>query len=83
MKKGSKVFIEGSLRTRKWQDKNGQERYTTEIICNDLQLLDSKGAEGRSEYQEQAHDVSDRRNGYASGFSSSLETTDLEHDIPF
>tara|TARA_B100000989_G_C19504580_1_gene455885 strand:+ start:727 stop:1167 length:441 start_codon:yes stop_codon:yes gene_type:complete len=41
--KGSKVFLEGQLRTRKWQDKNGQERYTTEIIGNDLRMLDKKG----------------------------------------
>jgi single-strand DNA-binding protein len=44
LKKGSKVYIEGSLRTRKWQDKNGQDRYTTEIIANDMQMLDRAGA---------------------------------------
>lgn len=43
LKKGSKVYIEGSLRTRKWQDKNGQDRYTTEIVANEMQMLDSKG----------------------------------------
>ena len=43
LKKGSKVFIEGSLRTRKWQDKSGQDRYTTEIIANEMHMLDSKG----------------------------------------
>lgn len=43
LKKGSKVYIEGSLRTRKWQDKQGQDRYTTEIIANDMQMLDSRG----------------------------------------
>lgn len=42
VKKGSKVFIEGSLRTNKWQDKTGVERYTTEIIASNLQLLDSR-----------------------------------------
>ena len=42
-RKGSKVYIEGSLRTRKWQDQQGQDRYTTEIVANDLQMLDSKG----------------------------------------
>ncbi|NBW56951.1 single-stranded DNA-binding protein [bacterium] len=83
MKKGSKVFIEGSLRTRKWQDKTGQERYTTEIICNDLQLLDSKGADSRVDYQDHAQEPMDRRSGYSANFTSTLETTDLEHDIPF
>ncbi len=42
--KGSKIYIEGSLRTRKWQDQGGQDRYTTEIVGNELQMLDSKGA---------------------------------------
>ena len=46
LRKGSKVYIEGRLRTRKWQDKAGQDRYTTEITANEMQLLDSKGAGG-------------------------------------
>jgi len=46
LKKGSKVYIEGSLRTRKWQDKQGQDRYTTEIIANEMQMLDSRGGGG-------------------------------------
>ena len=44
--KGSKVFVEGSLKTRKWQDKNGVDRYTTEIIANEMQMLDSRGSGG-------------------------------------
>tara|TARA_B100000767_G_scaffold272610_2_gene300698 strand:+ start:5802 stop:6290 length:489 start_codon:yes stop_codon:yes gene_type:complete len=43
LKKGSKVYVEGSLRTRKWQDKEGQDRYTTEIVGNEMQMLDSRG----------------------------------------
>jgi len=43
LKKGSKVYIEGRLQTRKWEDKNGVERYTTEIVGNELQMLDSRG----------------------------------------
>jgi single-strand DNA-binding protein len=46
LKKGSKVYIEGSLRTRKWQDKQGNDRYTTEIIANEMQMLDSRGGGG-------------------------------------
>ena len=41
LKKGSKVYIEGSLRTRKWNDQNGQERYSTEVRADHLQMLDS------------------------------------------
>jgi single-strand DNA-binding protein len=43
LRKGSQVYIEGSLRTRKWQDKQGNERYSTEIIGNDLQMLGARG----------------------------------------
>lgn len=43
LRKGSKVYIEGSLRTRKWQDQQGQDRYTTEIVANEMQMLDSRG----------------------------------------
>ncbi|QKN87933.1 single-stranded DNA-binding protein [Acinetobacter phage vB_AbaP_Alexa] len=50
LRKGSKVYIDGSLRTRKWTDQNGQERYTTEIRADNLQLLDNKGD---SNYQQQ------------------------------
>jgi len=50
LKKGSKVYVEGSLRTRKWQDKEGQDRYTTEIVANDMQMLDSRGGGGNDDY---------------------------------
>lgn len=48
LKKGSKVYVEGSIRTRKWQGQDGQDRYTTEIVANEMQMLDSRGggAEG-------------------------------------
>jgi single-strand DNA-binding protein len=44
LKKGSQVYVEGSLRTRKWQDKNGNDRYTTEIIVGDMQMLGGRGS---------------------------------------
>lgn len=46
LKKGSKVYIEGKLQTRKWQDQSGNDRYTTEIIANEMQMLDGRGAGG-------------------------------------
>ena len=46
VKKGSKIYIEGSLRTRKWQGQDGQDRYTTEIVANEMQMLDSRGEGG-------------------------------------
>ena len=45
LKKGSQVYIEGKLQTRKWQDQNGQDRYTTEIVASDMQMLGSRGGE--------------------------------------
>ena len=49
LRKGSKIYLEGSLQTRKWQDKNGQDRYTTEIIAREFQMLDSKPEGQRSD----------------------------------
>ena len=43
LKKGSKVYVEGSIRTRKWQGQDGQDRYTTEIVANEMQMLDGRG----------------------------------------
>ena len=43
LKKGSKVYVEGRLQTRKWQGQDGQDRYTTEIVANEMQMLDSRG----------------------------------------
>ena len=43
LRKGRQVYIEGSLRTRKWQDQNGQDRWTTEIVANEMQMLGSRG----------------------------------------
>ena len=48
LKKGSKVYVEGSLQTRKWQDKEGQDRWSTEIVANEMQMLDSRQAGGSS-----------------------------------
>lgn len=46
LRKGSKIYIEGRLQTRKWQDQNGQDRYTTEIVANEMQMLDARGQGG-------------------------------------
>ena len=54
LKKGSKVYIEGKLQTRKWQDQNGQDRYTTEIVASEMQMLDSKQNQGQQAAQQQS-----------------------------
>ena len=55
LKKGSKVYIEGKLETRKWQDQSGADRYTTEIKANTMQMLDSKDAGTAPQQQAQQH----------------------------
>ncbi len=50
LRKGSQVYVEGRLQTRKWQDRDGNERYTTEIVCNDMQMLGGRGGGGGGNY---------------------------------
>ncbi len=57
LKKGSKVYVEGSLRTRKWQAQDGTDRYTTEIMGNEMQMLDSR-QDGGGSYQPQGQSQS-------------------------
>src|SRR5690554_7062182 len=54
LKKGSKVYVEGSLRTRKWQGQDGQDRYTTEIVASEMQMLDSRGGGDAGGYAQPA-----------------------------
>jgi len=83
LKKGSKVFIEGSLRTRKWQDKTGQDRYTTEIVGSEMQMLDSKGGGQNFSPDDQPRATSEARASSAPATASASATTDLDDDIPF
>lgn len=46
LKKGSKLYVEGRIQTRKWQDQNGQDKYSTEIVANNMEMLDSRGGQG-------------------------------------
>lgn len=61
LKKGSQVFISGKMKTRKWQDQNGQDRYTTEIIADQMQMLGSKddGNRGQNDHSSNRHDNRD------------------------
>ncbi len=53
LSKGSKVYLEGSLRTRKWQDQSGNDRYTTEIVASEMQMLDSRESGGQYQAPQQ------------------------------
>jgi single-strand DNA-binding protein len=85
LKKGSKVYIEGRLQTRKWQGQDGQDRYTTEIVANDLQMLDSRGGgagnfnqqPASSNTQPQQPQQPQPQTAPAGGFD------DFDDDIPF
>jgi single-strand DNA-binding protein len=93
LRKGSKVYVEGSLRTRKWQDKQGTDRYTTEIIANELQMLDGKpanGGNGNSAHQQRRGDSREPNNGddmFARGRDRSNGDPsgkgEFDDDIPF
>lgn len=52
LRKGSKVYVEGSLRTRKWQDQSGVDKYTTEIVASEMQMLDSRGDDQQPPQQQ-------------------------------
>ncbi|MFT6300051.1 MAG: single-strand DNA-binding protein [Saprospiraceae bacterium] len=90
LKKGSKVYLEGSLRTRKWQAQDGQDRYTTEIVANEMQMLDSRG--GSAEYSNPASEVNEPpRQSKASSSAINKEipssvdsgSNTFDDDIPF
>ena len=95
LRKGSQVYIEGSLRTRKWQDKQGNERYSTEIVGNDLQMLGGRGggaasAPGAGAATSGAAAASGGAGAGAGASSESEESgggsgrgDDFDDDIPF
>lgn len=79
LKKGSQVYVEGSLRTRKWQDKNGNDRYTTEIVASEMQMLGGRGGSGGGNYNQTASAPA-REPAPAGGGGT---TDDFDDDIPF
>lgn len=87
VRKGSKLYVEGSLRTRKWQDPQGQDRYTTEIIANDIQMLDSKGASSGSDDMMQSapqqHYTQSPRKTPETAQAVQDAFDQLDDDIPF
>ena len=75
LKKGSKIYIEGKLQTRKWQDKNGVDHWTTEIIANEMQMLDSRGTGAPA--QQRPNQESQQ------AASAPPVNDDFDDDIPF
>lgn len=96
LRKGSQVYIEGSLKTRKWQDQSGQDRYTTEVVADEMKMLGSRaggGGGGAADYDAPPMDGAPRgkpsggsgggSSGGASGGSSGGGFGDMDDDIPF
>jgi single-strand DNA-binding protein len=79
LRKGSQVYIEGRLQTRKWQDKDGQDRYSTEIIANEMQMLGGKSGGGSSQGFEREETTPARP---AKTSSPEVEQP-FDDDIPF
>ena len=83
LRKGSKVFIEGRLQTRKWQDKTtGQDRYTTEIIADTLEMLGKAGGGGHSDAPANVHTNPQKSADTTSGMPAEL-ADNFDDDIPF
>jgi single-strand DNA-binding protein len=80
LKKGSKVYVEGRLQTRKWQDNQGQDRYTTEIVANEMQMLDSRGGGGNNFNQDFA---GNNQGASSAPAMSPAGADDFDDDIPF
>ncbi len=88
VRKGSKLYVEGSLRTRKWQDPQGQDKYTTEIVANDIQMLDSKGGSPSYEDMPQAQVASPMNNQHQARQQPAQAVAhdafdQLDDDVPF
>ena len=86
LKKGMKVFLEGSLQTRKWQDQSGADRYSTEIVLQkfrgELQMLDSPGSNDDAE-RERIEQNNQRASAMHSGAAAPSKFADLDDEIPF
>lgn len=84
LKKGSQVYVEGRLQTRKWQDKDGQDRYTTEIVADRMQMLGSRQGMGGADREGGAEREGPPRGAAKpAGAKPGGKFDDFEDDIPF
>ena len=78
LRKGSQVYIEGKIQTRKWEDKEGKDRWTTEIVANEMQMLGSRASGGNS-----APSSSENSSSNTPSAPESKGSDDFDDDIPF
>jgi single-strand DNA-binding protein len=83
LRKGSQVYIEGKLRTRKWQDKEGKDRWTTEIVADEMQMLGSKGGGAGAGAMGAGAAAAGGGSGKAAVNDSGAPPGDFDDDIPF
>lgn len=87
LKKGSSVYVEGRLETRKWTDKTGTDRYTTEIIANEMRMLGSKSGgssfEGGNKNNETSSPKDSAANNNNAASTPNSGFGDMDDDIPF
>jgi single-strand DNA-binding protein len=88
LKKGNRVYVEGKITTRKWQDRDGNDRYTTEVVANTLRLLDRRerdGDIGSSNFPSSADEPSKAASNFNSNVNqtSNVEAPSQEDDLPF
>ena len=83
LRKGSQVYIEGRLRTRKWQDKEGRDRYTTEIVANEMQMLGGRGGERGGGMGAGSEPAPRAEHAEASAGGAGTQRDEFDDDIPF
>ncbi len=83
LKKGSPVYIEGRIRTRKWQDKEGKDRYTTEIIARDMQMLGGRGGAGAGAGGGEPRAARSAPSDDRSAPPAAADVGEFDDDIPF
>ena len=79
LRKGSQVYIEGRIQTRKWEDKEGKDRWTTEIVANEMQMLGARSSGGNSGAESRGEPATKS----SSPASSPDSSDDFDDDIPF
>ncbi|MGB5539548.1 MAG: single-stranded DNA-binding protein [Gammaproteobacteria bacterium] len=82
LKKGSQVYIEGRLQTRKWQDNSGNDRYTTEIVADEMQMLGGRGGGGSAGFSS-ANGAESRNSADSRAPAVAEGPADFDDDIPF
>jgi single-strand DNA-binding protein len=83
LKKGRPVYVEGRLRTRKWTDKEGHERYTTEIVADNMQMLGSREGAGGGDFEDAPPRAAGREAGGRAPAKPASNIADMDDDIPF